>query len=444
MGFKFNPFTGNFDNAGVSDASELTYTPAVLADWNGSADPGNQDDANDQLASRVKLLEALSGAAAGGITFVRKTADESVTSSTALQDDDELKFNIASNEIWEATFKLAIDAATGGDIKFAVNVPSGATGRLNIWGPDSGASASPSSIVLFSTTTLTDAGVITVGGFGAGTAIPVRCELIIANGATAGLVKLRWAQGTSSGTASKVLANSTLNALRIYPTKVAFNPRTSWDWFTDCEDEFGASTAQEWQVDAVGAGTAVGLSGVAGVPGVWTLSTGTTATGFARVIRGLPGTATLIVTLDATQVTEFQSRVRVPTLPDGTQTFSAAVGWRDAFLTTALVQFAAVYDSGSGNVYWQGLARTAAGVSTTTTFTSGPVVVANTWYRLKIVATTGLLTFYVDDVAVGTITTNIPTTGMTMYGAISKTVGTTNRTFQVDYFWTHIDFITPR
>ncbi len=41
----------------TGDASAVTYTPTILADWNGSADPGNADDAFDQLAERVKDLE---------------------------------------------------------------------------------------------------------------------------------------------------------------------------------------------------------------------------------------------------------------------------------------------------------------------------------------------------------------------------------------------------
>jgi hypothetical protein len=43
--------------APVSDASSITYTPADATDWNGSADPGNTNDAVDQLADRVKSLE---------------------------------------------------------------------------------------------------------------------------------------------------------------------------------------------------------------------------------------------------------------------------------------------------------------------------------------------------------------------------------------------------
>ena len=37
----------------VGDLGDLTYTPAVAADWDGDADPGDADDAVDQLAERV-------------------------------------------------------------------------------------------------------------------------------------------------------------------------------------------------------------------------------------------------------------------------------------------------------------------------------------------------------------------------------------------------------
>lgn len=36
-----------------SDASDLSYTPTTLTDWDGDADPGDVDDALDQLADRI-------------------------------------------------------------------------------------------------------------------------------------------------------------------------------------------------------------------------------------------------------------------------------------------------------------------------------------------------------------------------------------------------------
>lgn len=40
------------------DAAEVRYTPETPADWDGGVDPGNTDDAADQLAARVTDLEA--------------------------------------------------------------------------------------------------------------------------------------------------------------------------------------------------------------------------------------------------------------------------------------------------------------------------------------------------------------------------------------------------
>lgn len=39
------------------DASEISYTPSTLTDWNGDVDPGNVDDGLDQLADRTTTVE---------------------------------------------------------------------------------------------------------------------------------------------------------------------------------------------------------------------------------------------------------------------------------------------------------------------------------------------------------------------------------------------------
>ena len=43
------------------DAADVTYTPTTLTDWDSDADPGNVDDALDQLAERVDDNEILIG-----------------------------------------------------------------------------------------------------------------------------------------------------------------------------------------------------------------------------------------------------------------------------------------------------------------------------------------------------------------------------------------------
>ena len=58
---------------------------------------------------------------------VYKSADETVNASSTLQDDDELTFAIAANEVWEFSCVLAYVSNTTADIKFQFSLPSGAT-----------------------------------------------------------------------------------------------------------------------------------------------------------------------------------------------------------------------------------------------------------------------------------------------------------------------------
>ena len=58
-------------DAGSPDAATVTYTPTTSTDWDGDADPGNLDDALDQLAERVDDLEA--GGGSGATTFLDLT-----------------------------------------------------------------------------------------------------------------------------------------------------------------------------------------------------------------------------------------------------------------------------------------------------------------------------------------------------------------------------------
>jgi hypothetical protein len=76
-------------NGGTIDAADLTYTPAVNTDWDGDTDPGNVDDALDQLAERVDDLEG----AGGGATVVTASDSYNITSphtttSTSFSDVD--------------------------------------------------------------------------------------------------------------------------------------------------------------------------------------------------------------------------------------------------------------------------------------------------------------------------------------------------------------------
>lgn len=143
--------------------------------------------------------------------FVRKTSDESVTSSTTVQDDNELSMTLNANTNYWVDGHLITDGAVGGDVKLQFVVPSG-TIRWLANGP-----------VVSATGTVTDvnrnfqvgSSPVTLGTIASGTNSVILIFGIVRVGASGGTFKLQWAQGSSSGTATRVRTNSVLRCVRM-------------------------------------------------------------------------------------------------------------------------------------------------------------------------------------------------------------------------------------
>jgi hypothetical protein len=149
------------------------------------------------------------GVANFGTISKRKTADESVTSSTTLQDDDHLTLPIGANEEWTVAYDL--DAGTAlhfGGIKIAATVPSGAT--MNLTG-----SAVCDANTCFSGRTATSGIAAITMTPGIDNNATIRMTLWVLNGATPGNVTLQWAQNTSNATATTVRKGSFMQATRV-------------------------------------------------------------------------------------------------------------------------------------------------------------------------------------------------------------------------------------
>lgn len=165
--------------------------------------------ANTAAEVRTALTSVLDRA---GISVV-KTSDESVTSSTTLQDDDELLFAVGANEEWVVEFFLRCDGATGGDFKATVSAPSGSTGWAGVVGPGTTATTFENATA---NNQLQNIGAAPpVGMLGTGNSVLVLVSAYIAVGGTSGNVVLQWAQQASSGTATRVLIGSHLTAHKV-------------------------------------------------------------------------------------------------------------------------------------------------------------------------------------------------------------------------------------
>ena len=157
----------------------------------------NQTD--NKLYARINgATVALGG---GGMSLIVKEADETVNNSTTLQNDNELLFAVAANEVVQFEGVLMVSTDPAADFKLTFTGPAGAVGSFAaIYGDTLTGNADASSAALGSAAALVSGNDGSVVRFWGG----------IHNGGTAGNLTLQWAQNTANVSDSKVLAGSYL------------------------------------------------------------------------------------------------------------------------------------------------------------------------------------------------------------------------------------------
>lgn len=135
-------------------------------------------------------------------------------------------------------------------------------------------------------------------------------------------------------------------------------------------------------------------------------------------------------------------RIRIPVL-SGTPEFNVKIGLQDQAQPAGLppngifFNYSSTVNSGK----WRGVTRNA---STSTNVDSAITVVANTWYKLRfqINAAGTSVEFFVNDVSVGSSTSNISTTNaMRLMAGIEKqgTNSSISRTMNIDFVYYRIE-----
>lgn len=128
-----------------------------------------------------------------------KTADESITNSTTLQDDDDLILALEANKTYFFVLDAAVEAgSTTPDIQFDIKGPTGSSGAY--WGATSEAGT-------FDDVARTTLGAATAMQLDTG-ARPYILKGFIEMGGTAGNLRFRWSQNTSSADATTVRKGS--------------------------------------------------------------------------------------------------------------------------------------------------------------------------------------------------------------------------------------------
>ncbi len=152
--------------------------------------------------SRWIVLSATTVSTSGtGLIFAKKPVDESVTSSTTLQNDDDLHIPISANDSMVVEGYIHYHNAGSSSLQTAVTVPAGATMDIVIYTDD---------VVLPppETWTLTTSGTSTGNMAMNAVDIVIHYYGIVITGATAGNIQFQWAQGVSNATPATFKAKS--------------------------------------------------------------------------------------------------------------------------------------------------------------------------------------------------------------------------------------------
>jgi hypothetical protein len=201
----------------LASAAQIT----IGADVNLLRDSANVLRTNDSLIVDVNLTVSgnLAVTGVGQTQYIAKTADETITSSTTLQNDDHLVLPVVANAVYRFELDLYMTESTDyvGDFKMSFTCPSGATFDMH------GAGAHITDLISPATNSngewigklaTTSAGATL--GFGVGnvlTGVRVYGRLVMSS--TAGNFQLQWAQNASDATGTTLKAGSYMTMTRV-------------------------------------------------------------------------------------------------------------------------------------------------------------------------------------------------------------------------------------
>lgn len=168
----------------------------------------------------------------------------------------------------------------------------------------------------------------------------------------------------------------------------------------------------------------------AGHPGIFNCLTGTTTTGHGTFASG--GSSVAII---GGGVVRWSAVLRPSTLSNGTNTYTIRSGWCSALNAngTEAIMFRYTDSVNSGN--WEAVCRNS---NAETVISSSVPVASATWVKLSWEANSAgtEVEFFIDDVSIGTINTNVPTTGMRFLPlSVVKSAGTNARGCEIDAYW---------
>ena len=317
---------------------------------------------------------------------------------------------------------------------------SGATARTSLGlGSIATQDASSVSITGGSVTGITD---ITVadGGTGRSTAT----AYAVVTGGTTATSPLQ--SIASVGTSGQVLTSNGAGALPTFQAAAGgglSSLQNTPEWFDDfISGRTGTGSIGSLCWCSTGSGGTLTVGTPTDRPGIYNFSTGATTTGRIAIHADSDLESFLFGLGEVTA----NFYIRINALSDATDTFKVTAGFYDVGTMATSgegIYFTYTHSVNSGN--WTLNTSDAGGSNTTADST---VAADTNWVKLGFIcnAAASSVTFYIDDVSVGTITTTIPNTSdpTTPFFGILKSAGNGPRSIDVDAFYAKLTLTSAR
>lgn len=149
------------------------------------------------------------------VLWARKTSDESVTSSTTLQNDDHLFLSVAANCTYHVEALILYSARSDTDFKYKWDCPAGSALKVTSYGLAVGDTTTDGTTIYYGHVNESSTGVH--GGAAAEntTFMTVNMTGVLVVSSTAGTMRFTWAQNTSNATAAIVRSHSYLKLTKV-------------------------------------------------------------------------------------------------------------------------------------------------------------------------------------------------------------------------------------
>ncbi len=224
--------------------------------------------------------------------------------------------------------------------------------------------------------------------------------------------------------------------------------KTWWNFEDFIFSPGAAGAAGIWYSKSSGAGASCGAaSSLATRPGILSLDTGTTTTGYSTILSDNFGAAILF----GGGIYTIEADIYISSLSTAAETFTIRFGFGDSYnadyVDGAYFEYT---DVGGGTPTPNWYKCTAANGTRTKTDTTVAAVIGSTaWTRLKVVVNAAgtSVEYFINGVSVGIRDTNIPTAAgqnSTPILTMIKSAGTTARTIRADWTWLHVDLTVSR